>query len=507
MKLRPYQDDMVGGMRQAYARRLRAVLAVLPTGGGKTFTFVFTAKGAVARGSRVCILVHRRELLKQASRSLDAMDVQHGLIAPGRRQTQDAVQVASVQTLIRRIRKYQDAGLALPPSLQFDLIVIDEAHHATAGSWRQVLDTYPAAKVLGVTATPTRSDGQGLGADGGGIFDEIVIGPQIQELIDDGYLVDARVYSPPEIADTTGLKVGSNGDFRPDDLARLYNAPTVTGDAIAHYRKLAPRQPAVYFCADVKAAKDLAEEFNAAGFRFVALDGGMDDADRDEGLRAMGAGEIDGITSCDIVSEGTDIPRLTVAGLLRKTESLGLYLQQIGRALRPVYAPGFDLSTREGRLAAIAASDKPYAIVLDHCGNVKRHGMPQAFREWSLDAEVESKAGGKSDKVPPVIKCEKCFIDRPGGKVCPVCGHENKVEARTIIVADGELAEVDPEEMREREAIKTRERAACRTIGDFSRFAKKYGYKPGWAFMQMRMRSKPARNLEVINEDNTEAAF
>ena len=186
MKLRPYQDDMVGGMRAAFARRFRCVLAVLPTGGGKTFTFVFTAKGAVARGSRVCILVHRRELLKQASRSLDAMGVDHGLIAPGKRQTRDAVQVASVQTLNRRIRKYLDAGQSLPPELQFDLIVIDEAHHATAGSWRNVLDTYPNAKVLGVTATPTRSDGQGLGDEGGGIFNEIVIGPQIQELIDDG---------------------------------------------------------------------------------------------------------------------------------------------------------------------------------------------------------------------------------------------------------------------------------------------------------------------------------
>jgi DNA repair protein RadD len=187
MNLRPYQSDAVHRIRQAY--RLeghRAVLFVLPTGGGKTVVFSHIAEQAAARGNRICVLVHRQELLRQASDSLTSLGVRHGLIAASRSMNLAApVQVASVQTLARRLHK-------LPAGL-FQLLVIDEAHHSNAGTWAKVLQHFANARVLGVTATPCRSDGRGLGE----WYSAMVLGPTPAELTEQGFLAAARVLAPP----------------------------------------------------------------------------------------------------------------------------------------------------------------------------------------------------------------------------------------------------------------------------------------------------------------------
>ncbi len=314
IQLRDYQQNAIASLRRSYAAGHKSVLFALPTGGGKTFTFAYVASQSAAKGGTCLILVHRQELLKQASRSLDKLGVSHGLIAPGCAFSPRKVQVASVQTLVRRMHK-----LPWRP----DLIIIDEAHHAVAGSWRRVLAYYPEARVLGVTATPCRTDGLGLGE----VFSDLVIGPSIADLTAQGFLTPTKIYAPPLSVDLSGVR-SRGGDYAKDDLQKAIDRPAITGDAVAHYRRICPGAPAIAFCVSVEHAKHVANQFREIGFRAQSLDGAMADDDRARAIDDLGLGRLDVLTSCDIVSEGTDIPVVTAALLLRPTQSEGLYLQQ-----------------------------------------------------------------------------------------------------------------------------------------------------------------------------------
>lgn len=445
MNLRPYQEQAVGELRTAYSSGRKAPLFVLPTGGGKTFTFVYVGQSAVKRGNRVLILVHRQELLMQASRSLSAMGVRHGLIAAGHVTTGDPVQVASVQTMIRRLGKHR---------YHFDLIIVDEAHHAIAGSWRKIIDAFPQARVLGVTATPIRSDGKGLRD----VFDAIVLGPTVQQLIEMGYLVRPVVYAPPTQLDLTGVR-RRMGDFDQTELGKRVDKPTITGSAVQHYRKLCDRQPAIAFCVSVAHAQHVAADFRANGYAAKAIDGSMPDAERKQAIDDLANGRLHVLTSCDIVSEGTDIPVVAAAILLRPTQSTGLFLQQVGRALRP--APG-----------------KDRAIILDHVGNCMRHGMPQDDREWSLDGDLATKRAKNDNEVPPVKQCEKCYAVFKPQPICPVCGHVHEIKGREIKETDGELQEIDAATMQRQ---RRQEIGKAKTLEELQEVARRRGYKPGWA--------------------------
>lgn len=455
MHLRPYQQTAVDQLRASYAAGRRAPLFVLPTGGGKTFVFSHVANNATARGNRVCILVHRQELLFQASRSLTAVGVAHGLIAPGHNQTQHAVQVASVQTLSRRLAKR---------SYDFDLCIIDEAHHAAAGTWLKITQALPNARILGVTATPIRSDGQGLSA----VFDDMVIGPSMGELIEMGFLVRPEVYAPPTAINLAGVRK-RGGDFDQRDVAERMDKPIITGSAVDHYRKLCPSQPAIAFCASVEHARHVAAQFNSAGFRAMSVDGSMLDSERKAAIDGLGNGKLHVVTSCDIISEGTDIPVVSAAILLRPTQSTGLYIQQVGRALRT--APG-----------------KDKAIILDHVGNVLRHGMPDEPRDWSLDG-IERGNKAANDNVAPVKQCSRCFAVYRPAPACPQCGHVEEVKARTIEETDGELKQITPEEAARMQRERRMEVATARTMEDLLEVAKRRGYAPGWAYHMMRHRN------------------
>jgi DNA repair protein RadD len=453
MHLRPYQADAVAQLRAAYSSGKRAPLFCLPTGGGKTFVFSYVAQNAVARGKRVCILVHRQELLLQASRSLTAIGVKHGLIAPGHVQNREPVQIASVQTLGRRIAKMR---------YSFDLIIVDEAHHAVAGTWKRLIEAMPEARVLGVTATPVRSDGKGLSD----VFDDLVIGPSVPTLIDMGFLVRPVVYAPPTAIDLSGVR-RKGGDYDQRELATRMDKPTITGDAVSHYSKHSPGKPAIAFCASVAHAQHVAQQFKAAGFSARSIDGSMLDTERRQAVADLGSGQLNVLTSCDIVSEGTDIPVVETAILLRPTQSLGLYLQQVGRALRP--APG-----------------KDRALILDHVGNCLRHGLPDDQREWTLDGLPRS-ARAANDNEPDVTvkQCEVCFAVFKPSLVCPQCGHVHAAKAREIRETEGELQEVDPALLR---AQQKREVGQARTLEALIEVAKRRGYKIGWAHQIWRAR-------------------
>lgn len=462
--LRPYQHDSVEKLRAKYASGRRAPLLVLPTGGGKTFVFTFIASSAVARGSRVLILVHRQELLRQSSESLASMSVAHGRIAQGQPMNfREAVQVASVQTVIRRF------DIMAKAAWEPDLIIVDEAHHATAGSWRQVIEQWPKARVLGVTATPCRMDGKGLGIEAGGVFDEIVIGPEISLLTELGYLSPADVYAPPMAADLSGLRTRA-GDFEREESAARMDKPTVTGDAVAHYARLCNGVPAIAFCVSVAHADHVAEQFRSAGWKAEAVDGGMDDGTRKARIADLAAGRLNVLTSCDIISEGTDIPVVGAAILLRPTQSVGLYLQQVGRALRPY--PG-----------------KASAVILDHVGNVARHGLPDDSRDWSLDGrKKKSRAANDNEGPPPPLTCTQCFrqMRQPAPPVCPHCGQalaaaKNRMDK--LEHAPGELKKIGAEERESMRKNRMKEQSSAHSLESLVALGQRRGYASpqGWA--------------------------
>lgn len=451
--LRDYQDRLVDAVRGSYRSGKRAPVVVSPTGSGKTVLFAFIAQGTSAKGNSVVILVHRQELVDQTCRTLRDFGVDHGIIAAGRTPDRShAVQVASVQTYVRRLDSFRPA-----------LIIADEAHHATAGSWRKVIEAHPQARVLGVTATPERLDGKGLGA----VFDDLIRGPEVADLIQGGHLAPPRYYAPPQVADLSHIGT-RGGDFAKDELADEMDKPTITGDAVAHYSRILKGAPAVAFCCSVNHARHVADQFQSAGYKAATIDGTMDRDARREVVRMLGDGRLQVLTSCEIINEGFDLPIVTGAILLRPTMSLGLHLQQIGRVLRP--APG-----------------KDRAVILDHVGNLARHGFAEDVRDWSLDGR--KKRGAKRDSADEVQmrQCLDCYCCHAPAPECPQCGYVYPVKVRQLEQVDGDLIEIDPAQVARQ---RKKEQGAAQTLGELIALGRARGYKNphGWATAIVRAR-------------------
>jgi superfamily II DNA or RNA helicase len=442
MQLRQYQQQAIDDTRAAIRNGARAPLLVLPTGGGKTVIFATIAATAAAKGNRVLILVHRRELIHQASSKLAWVGLEHGIIAAGLPTTDAPVQIASVQTLARRL-----AHMTWQPGL----IIIDEAHHATAGQWDRILNHWPDAYRLGVTATPCRLDGRGLGA----AFDAMVHGPTVADLTSAAFLSPARIYAPPIVADLASVRTRA-GDYAKDQAAAAMDRPTVTGDAISHYQRLASGQQAIAFCCNVKHAASVCDAFKTAGITAELLLGSTDN--REEVVADFAAHHTKVLVTVDVVSEGFDVPAASCAILLRPTQSLGLYLQQVGRVLRP-------------------APNKPAALILDHVGNVTRHGFPNDPRDWSLDDRLKR---GRGTPAPSVRTCEQCFAAFKPAPQCPACGAGcAPIKSRKIQQIAGELQELKREAVRQRR----QEQGKARTLQELIHLGQAKGMKNpvGWA--------------------------
>lgn len=453
-KLRPYQENDVGNIRRSFLDGNRAPLYVLPTGGGKTVVFNYIAINAASRAKTVLILVHRVELIRQTSKKLREQGIDHGIINAKYSPNPFApVQIGSVQTLVRRLGK---------TPISPDLIIVDEAHHSTARTWGQILDFFPEARVLGVTATPIRTDGAGLGLHAGGYYDDLVLGPSIRELNDGGYLVEPKVYAPTQFLDLSGVSTRM-GDYAKGELAEAMDKPQIHGNAIKYYRQLCDGAPALAFCVNVQHAEHVAEEFRAAGYRSWSVDGTTEDSKREALINGLGDGRVQVLTSCDLIGEGVDIPAIQAAILLRPTQSTGLFLQQIGRALRPF----------EG---------KDHAVILDHVGNCITHGMPDEEREWSLDGEESRERSSNGEKKQRVKQCDQCLgVHEPAPK-CPYCGHVYEVAGKKPDEVEGELEEITEQQKMAIKHRRMREQAQAETLDELKAIAKKRGYKPGWAY-------------------------
>jgi DNA repair protein RadD len=361
LELRPYQIDCVDALRLSYRTGHRAPLLHSPTGAGKTVMFVAVTDGARRKGKRVLICVHRRELLRQATEKLASAGIEPGIVAAGARPDYDAaIQVGSIQTVAGRLGK-------IPP---FDLLIFDEAHRCRAGQWRKLIEAQPQARLLGVTATPCRLDGQGLGVHAGGCFDDLIIGPEVQELIDGGFLSRASVFVPEHAIDLRGVRT-QHGDYVKGDLAKAVGAARITGDAVGSYRLRADHQPAIAYCVSIAHAQEVADAFVAAGYRARMVCGKTPTAERDAAIAGLGNGQVEVLCSCDLISEGLDVPAVSAVILLRPTQSMVLHRQQVGRGMR-------------------VAAGKTCLVVNDHVGNSIQHGLPTTPVEWSLDG-IEKK--------------------------------------------------------------------------------------------------------------------
>lgn len=438
IQLRDYQEELLDGARSAFRSGQTAVLLQLPTGGGKTLTSAFMVKRSSEKGLTCWWLVHRREIIAQASSTFSSLGIAHGLIMAGAcTDPHKRAQVGSIQTIVRRMD-----GLPAP-----DIIFFDEAHHMASGQYQQVFDAYPRAKKVGMTATPWRLDGKGLGR----WFQSMVEGPSVATLIERGSLSRYRLFAPSNI-DTSAIKIQA-GDFKRDDLSALMDKPSITGDAVEHYLRLARGKRAVAFACSIEHSQHIVAQFQANGVPAEHVDGGMDVSSRDGAIQRFVAGETLVLSNCELFGEGFDVPAIEAAILLRPTKSLSLHLQQVGRALRP--SPG-----------------KAEAIILDHAGNTNTHGLPDDERGWTLDDRAKKKAGDKAGLA--MRTCSECFrVYRPAPK-CPGCGHVHEVQAREIETRDGVLAEVDPTVLR---AQRKQEERRAQSIEDLIRLGQSRGYK------------------------------
>lgn len=480
-KLRDYQQDLIAKTFNCWQAGQQRVMMQLPTGAGKTVIFSAIAAEFTARGERALVVAHREELLLQARDKLAAVaSVPVGMIKAGYRPDPTAaLQIASIQTLARRLD-------SLPPAT---LLIIDEAHHSAANSYLELLQRYESAYVLGVTATPARIDGQGFKF----IYDKLILGQSVSELIAAGHLCSYRLFAAPKAIDTSGVNIVA-GEYNQRQLAEAINTRLVLGDLIKTWRKYAHERKTVVFAVNVEHSKAIAAAYLAAGVPAEHLDGDTPALERAAILERFRLGQTLVLSNCGIVSEGFDVPSIEAIQCVRPTRSLNLWLQMLGRSLRP--APG-----------------KSHAIIIDHTQNWAFHGLPDDEREWSLEP--------MSLKMRRwAVECPACqHVFRPLSYElaalvadCPNCGArlqlaesegEGCYEAQPLVEDEGAGMEEIPldvnplvwhklKELRELQLqgslkpiwvyYSLRDAFPNLSYGDLRECAKILGYKPGWAW-------------------------
>jgi len=477
MALRPYQDHAIQRVREEMSAGNRRTLLVIATGGGKTVTASTIINNAVAKGKRCLFLAHRKELIEQCSKTLDRLGVDHGVIKRGhrRRDISKPVQVASIQTLIRRSH------------WEADLIVIDEAHRSCAKTYKDILARYgDSVAVLGLTATPYRLDGKPLGD----MYNAMVEVVEVQELVDDGYLIEPTVFgarvadgSPTKKLDLSGVGVGSRGDFNPKQLAKAM-APTILyGELLTNWAKICGgalgaetlwykdeegRERVaqttcdactVIFAPNVEKSLEIIAQFKAAGVRAEHIDGETAPGERDRILADLASGKISVVSNVNILTEGWDLPRLEVIVGARPTRSLSLFKQMGGRIMRP-------------------DDDARIKFILDHADWTRMHGFLTEPTSHSLSEPEKRKRKTKNGGDAPLKECPKCQAISPiGSLTCMECGYDwpkkgYECSDEDLVQLDGKMvlrADIVPVDVRQ-EAFK---KLATTCVAK--------GYKPNWA--------------------------
>jgi DNA repair protein RadD len=452
-ELRPYQREVIASFECEVAAGCNRVILVAPTGSGKTVIAAEIIRRARAQGQHVLVLAHRREIIAQTHEKLAANGVRAGIIQAGfDPRPLERVQVASISTLHHRAIRRD----VMEPPLA-DLLVIDEAHHAPARTYRKIIEAYPDAILLGLTATPCRGDDRGLG----GIFEKMIECPQIAELIEQGYLVKADLYAPID-PDLTGVAT-RKGDYVEAQLADRMDRAKLIGDIVTHWHRFGDRRKTVAFAVNVAHSIHLRNEFRRSGVRAEHIDGSTAMDERAATLTRLASGEIEVVTNCMVLTEGWDMPEVACCILARPTKKMGLFRQMVGRVLRP--APG-----------------KSNAIVLDHSGAVFRHGLPEDHVVWTLDPDhyaVSPDHTARSGKFSSrLIECTQCTALRIGSQPCMHCGFMPQRPAEYVPISDGELGLVKNGRS---QASPFDEYERDRWLGMLTTIGRERGYKAGWA--------------------------
>jgi superfamily II DNA or RNA helicase len=489
-QLRDYQTELIQQVFSRWFSGDRHLMLQLPTGGGKTIIFTAIANEFIIKAEPVLIIAHREELITQAAAKLEAVtNIPVGIIKAGYKQdTSCLIQVASIQTLIRR---------QPPPAT---LVIFDEAHHCHSRTYATVFKHYADrdSYILGCTATPIRTDGRGLrylysGTKG---FEQLIIGPTVKDLIDRQYLSPFRLYTPAQIleAGTASIKT-TGGDYNQKQLADFVERKLIIGDVIETWKKHAEGKRTVLFAVSVKHSQELARSFRKEGIAAAHLDGDTKAETRKRTLSRFAAGKIQVLCQHSIVTEGIDIPLIEAIQFTRPTKSLTVWFQAIGRSLRP--APG-----------------KAEAIIIDHTDTHLNLPWPDDNIAWSLDPQSLQNSQW-------AIACPECrHVFRATTEerkrclaTCPACNvkftlrstrtNKGLIRLQVVSVVDANFSEFSQEfdpkkiEVVKEIIVKQQERGYQKgwvvyqllempelalSLGDWREIARLLGYKAGWAW-------------------------
>lgn len=442
--LRPYQQKLLQDVYAAWHSGHKNVLAVLPTGGGKTVLFT---EILAAHAGYSCAIAHRRELVGQMSLTLNKRQIPHFAHV----QSKDVKWLVSLHMAEHGVSYYRTGARCAVASVdtlrsrenhlaawckRVGLWIMDEGHHVIEkNKWGKAVRMFPNARGLSVTATPERADGKGLARSADGVIDTMVIGPTGRELIEQGYLTDYIIYSPPSDIDMSDVPISSTGDYSQPKMVTKVKQSKVIGDVVEHYLRIAPGKLGITFVPSIEIAQDMAAAFNKAGVPAEAVSSKTPRDQRNNATRKLRNGDLKQLVNVDIFGEGFDLPAIEVVSMARPTESYPLLSQQFGRALRPMQG-------------------KAKAIIIDHVGNCmrlfSRYGLPDSDIQWNLMSR-EKRSNTTNIDGPPLRMCTECTgVFQSYQRICPYCQHTiiptNRSAPEFI---DGDLTILDTEIIRQ----------------------------------------------------------
>lgn len=449
-QLRGYQQELIDRIRQSLASGHHRIIVQSPPRTGKTVVMAEIAKRATDRGNAVCFIVHRKEVLEQAKATFQEQGVDPDLLEAG-----------MVQSLTRHVDAMQAP----------EVILIDEAHHALAKSYRRILEAFPQAYVLLFTATPVRTGRNQLDQ----IADDIIVGKSIKELTEQGFLAPFKYYAAKDKdVDDQKLRRSSTGDYVTASIEEAVSHK-IYSHTVDEYLDKAGGKQAVVYTYSVEAANHLADEFNARGITAEAIDATTRPQVRDTAVKKFRDQQLKVLVNVNLFTEGIDLPNVDCVIMVRPTMSLALYMQFSMRCLNP----------RPGKIA----------VIIDQVGNWERFGLPNADRDWRALAKSKKAKSLKRGGVQ-VLQCPDCFGVVEKSEVedntCPLCGYSPLVKKRDYEEQKAELIEIKESDQVKRIKklisdqvmlnVSTKRVDQLQSRKEFEAYAKLHGYKPGWVW-------------------------